>query len=903
MKVGTSGRCGHKYWQVASLAVALLLGFSVLADVAVASNNQALRGQLQKKNNNPIRRRRIHVPVIPVPKLVINGTEVPSLITNRTEDGITREVVTPKTKSPTPLKTKAPTPSTELLKLDRVLTKSPTSLKTKAPTPPKTVSMFGELNREAHIHLKKRKGDESYSYSMSFLTREERDALKLKTEMSMPTKLKKVLKGATPLPLSLDYLLKKREIPVANLQKCLVPKKQKKMNEPVPVETARAKPAPVQMPAPVQPAPLKEVKEVNQDPVRRRAQDKAEDLGTEIYEVISNVTTFGENETVGTFETASGGADDISSNATEDFVQFAEFDIICDAEGNLLPGHTSWAPTMAPNNDENTFDTDGDGLTDVQEETRGTDPDKADTDGDGLTDLQEALIGTDPLNLDTDGDGYSDGNEVKADSDPLDARSKPDSIDDNPDSDADGLPDEKEAELGTDAHKLDTDGDGLSDGDEVGIYGTDPLDPDTDGDELSDYDELFIYGTNPLKSDTDGDGLKDSVEVELGLDPIAHSTNDEDMLSPGCESFARDVIYVTRIAARVQFEYEVAIDETVEVEDIKKAMERSMARFVGRQLINCNETRRLAEEDEESSSHRYLSQHRHLSVDGVDSNPEDIVTSKPCKFFTSSNAATPGDSKCYTIRSFMTLYLRENSVQTSKLVSSTKALKAILIAFNHDEPSLFLEGQGGEFTVEGLKGVRYMYGEVDDGIKYDYHGGDVDPSEKSEEKSDLALTWDSPLVISLLAVGAALLIVAIAFVYLTRRNDKVTEEIYAEFADNNVLDDLDLKHHCEDQSTDEEADSLSNNTPPRTVFTATHEEVDSVFAGLDSVIPYDESSQPDEAPRSSPTFVQAHNDEAMTVEKGFEYVPKKFAERPLYDNPASLDSNGRPYRAEDTIVL
>lgn len=61
------------------------------------------------------------------------------------------------------------------------------------------------------------------------------------------------------------------------------------------------------------------------------------------------------------------------------------------------------------------LDTDGDGLTDVEEAQLGTDPLKADTDGDGLTDREEVKIYlTDPKNSDTDGDTYSDGAEVKA---------------------------------------------------------------------------------------------------------------------------------------------------------------------------------------------------------------------------------------------------------------------------------------------------------------------------------------------------------------------------------------------------------------------------------------------------------------------------------------------------------
>lgn len=60
------------------------------------------------------------------------------------------------------------------------------------------------------------------------------------------------------------------------------------------------------------------------------------------------------------------------------------------------------------------LDSDGDGLSDAEEATLGTDPTKSDTDNDGLTDGEEVNIyHTDPLNPDTDGDGYLDGDEVR----------------------------------------------------------------------------------------------------------------------------------------------------------------------------------------------------------------------------------------------------------------------------------------------------------------------------------------------------------------------------------------------------------------------------------------------------------------------------------------------------------
>lgn len=68
-------------------------------------------------------------------------------------------------------------------------------------------------------------------------------------------------------------------------------------------------------------------------------------------------------------------------------------------------------------------DTDGDGLSDLQEalEGVGTDPTDADSDDDGLSDYDELTAGeaTDPMDSDSDDDGVSDGDEVADGTDPL----------------------------------------------------------------------------------------------------------------------------------------------------------------------------------------------------------------------------------------------------------------------------------------------------------------------------------------------------------------------------------------------------------------------------------------------------------------------------------------------------
>lgn len=196
-------------------------------------------------------------------------------------------------------------------------------------------------------------------------------------------------------------------------------------------------------------------------------------------------------------------------------------------------------------------DSDGDGIPDGWEVSRGFDPlypadGGDDADGDGLDNAGEWMSGTDPRVADTDGDGMGDGWEVSFGLDPLanDAAGDLDgdgltnleecSLGADPtrtDTDLDGIPDATERAIGTSLDQPDTDGDGMDDGWERD-HGFDPseandgnADPDDDPDDDPDHDGLTNaeeceHRTNPHAPDTDDDGVNDGAEVAQGSDPL-----------------------------------------------------------------------------------------------------------------------------------------------------------------------------------------------------------------------------------------------------------------------------------------------------------------------------------------------------------------------------------------------
>ena len=125
-----------------------------------------------------------------------------------------------------------------------------------------------------------------------------------------------------------------------------------------------------------------------------------------------------------------------------------------------------------------------------------------------------------PIGVDSDGDGASDAEEESFGSDPFDPTDFPVVQAGNYADSDDGLSDEEEVLWGSDPNDADTDGDTMSDYEEVWVHGTAPALADVDGDGLTDPGEVAA-GTNPYVADTDGDGANDGAEViYVGTDPL-----------------------------------------------------------------------------------------------------------------------------------------------------------------------------------------------------------------------------------------------------------------------------------------------------------------------------------------------------------------------------------------------
>jgi hypothetical protein len=167
---------------------------------------------------------------------------------------------------------------------------------------------------------------------------------------------------------------------------------------------------------------------------------------------------------------------------TDDFrVESTETVILSVTTGDYLISASNATATVAIL--DNDLDSDATGMSDAFQLTffghLGISP-SADPDTDGLTNLQEYQRGTDPTNPDTDADGMPDGWELAHGLNPLSA------ADVTRDADSDDLSNRQEFLHGTDPNRTDSDGDDLSDGEEVNIFGLSPTSVDSNQNGLLD---------------------------------------------------------------------------------------------------------------------------------------------------------------------------------------------------------------------------------------------------------------------------------------------------------------------------------------------------------------------------------------------------------------------------------
>ena len=153
-----------------------------------------------------------------------------------------------------------------------------------------------------------------------------------------------------------------------------------------------------------------------------------------------------------------------------------------------------------------------------------------DSDGDGLTDVEEEAAGTLPTLRDTDGDGVSDNVEILSGLDPLTAEIPKacENVNLLADQDLDGLTDCDELLLGTEPTLVDSDGDGMPDRLEV-VGSIDYVAPDAE-------------------ADTDGDGVNNGDEIAQHSDP--RSTDVRLHLPFGYRYEIEDEGFITELSAQ-----------------------------------------------------------------------------------------------------------------------------------------------------------------------------------------------------------------------------------------------------------------------------------------------------------------------------------------------------------------
>ncbi len=263
------------------------------------------------------------------------------------------------------------------------------------------------------------------------------------------------------------------------------------------------------------------------------------DIGNSIiYDSVGKLVLIGETSSHD-FPCLSESEEYYNGGSSDGFV--IKMNDLSDSDNDRLPDWWEIEFGLDPNFNDSSYDSDIDGLSNLQEYRYGTRPNSSDTDfdsmpdgwevnnnlnpllndsmddpdSDSLSNVDEWRYSTNPWSNDTDDDLMPDDWEINHQLNPI-------SDDSQLDFDNDGLTNLEEYSLCTSPDLVDSDGDLMPDNWEV-LYNLNPLfddsllDLDTDG-----LINLFEYGngTLPTEGDSDSDSMPDLWEIEGGLNPI-----------------------------------------------------------------------------------------------------------------------------------------------------------------------------------------------------------------------------------------------------------------------------------------------------------------------------------------------------------------------------------------------
>lgn len=221
---------------------------------------------------------------------------------------------------------------------------------------------------------------------------------------------------------------------------------------------------------------------------------------------------------------------------------------VVDLAGNpLAPPEILVDPTTAtfvgipPSGDQN-VDTDGDGLTDLEEQ-RGWSVTVVKANGDQVT----TTVTSDPGDPDLPVD------------DPVNVAAR--------DTDGDLILDVSEKEYGINPRSADTDTDELTDYQELNEIYSDPTNQDSDGDGYVDGLEFNFFKTSPTLADTDGDQLTDDVEILLGNRNPRVADLPELTLEVGATNLQLDVRFVESTSVETRELDSKSVSSTLEQSD------------------------------------------------------------------------------------------------------------------------------------------------------------------------------------------------------------------------------------------------------------------------------------------------------------------------------------------------